>query len=119
MNEHPSANRSAQTIQSMVRDQFKHRPGQELVMSKKYVLQDLVTGTDLNLKAEFHHLVRPGQKIAMAMIFGGMWLKENVVGEGSCCPKCGQKPEVALPDSDTTWCVSTVCNESESDFLRN
>ncbi|ETS84733.1 hypothetical protein PFICI_02758 [Pestalotiopsis fici W106-1] len=76
-------NPSWQTIESMVRDQFRNRPGQALVMKKKYVLHDLATGTDLNLKADFHHLVRPGQTLAMAMTFGA-----DVDSTGSANPRC-------------------------------
>ncbi|KAF7522016.1 hypothetical protein G7054_g12273 [Neopestalotiopsis clavispora] len=102
-------NPSWETIQSMVRDQFKHRPGQELVMGKKYVLQDIVTGTDLDSKAEFHQSVRPGHKVAMAMIFGGMWLKGNGAGVESSCPKCSQKLPFDTPGSDTI-CPNNQCN---------
>ena len=92
----------------MVRDQFKQRPGQELVMSKKYTLQDQ-SGKDLCLNVEFHHLVRPGQKLTMSMLFGGKWLQSNVEYNVEhdelvfSCPKCGQARPFGSFDIDTVW----------------
>ncbi|KAK6207233.1 hypothetical protein LQW54_007315 [Pestalotiopsis sp. IQ-011] len=100
LDSHPSW----ETVQSMVRDQFKERPGQELVMSKKYTLQDQ-NGKDLCLNVEFHRLVRPGQKLAMSMHFGGEWLQSNVEYDELVfpCPRCGQARPFGNFDIDTNW----------------
>lgn len=75
-------------------------------MSKKYTLQDR-NGKDLCLNVEFHRLVRPGQKLAMYMLFGAKCLQSNVqYGElVFLCPKCGQARPFGNFDIDTNWSV--------------
>jgi hypothetical protein len=77
-------------------------------MDRKYVLQDVTTGTDLSLNAEFHLLVRPGQKLAMAMVFRGKYLQGDIAAERSCCPKCGQQRPFEVPGTDTVWYVLII-----------
>ncbi|KAK6821324.1 hypothetical protein PG987_015724 [Apiospora arundinis] len=60
-----------QTIHSMIKDRFKDRPGNDLILMHNYVLQDPNTRSELQLTREFHSSVRPGQRLSMAMVFYG------------------------------------------------
>lgn len=91
-------------------------------MSKKYTLQ-YQNGKDLCLNVEFHHLVRPGQKLVMSMHFGGKWLQSKVGNDELVfpCPKCGQARPFDNFDIDTNWSVlqSSVTITGMEKFLQH
>ncbi|KAK8062029.1 hypothetical protein PG994_008395 [Apiospora phragmitis] len=94
------------TLHSMIKDQFKNRPGNDMVLLRDYVLQDPDTTRDLQPAFEFHRSVRPGQKLIMAMVFRGS-AHNRLGGCGNSCPKCGLSQMYPGPNEvDKLWVVS-------------
>ncbi|KAH8204165.1 hypothetical protein TruAng_001717 [Truncatella angustata] len=97
-----------------MQDQFRHRPGTNLVSGNKYVLQDASTGRDLQPDVEFHKMVRAGQTLSMTMIFPGNWsqsgnLEGNLENDrDNVCPKCLHPQAVNNTDMDIT-CGNAQC----------
>ncbi|KAK6080924.1 hypothetical protein SCUP234_05022 [Seiridium cupressi] len=77
--------RSWETLDSIIKDRFLDRPGRELIRSRRYVLQDSLTGLDVCPNIPFYVAARPGRRLNMSMIFRAVWTGE----QESVCGKCG------------------------------
>ncbi|KAH8587904.1 hypothetical protein B0O99DRAFT_601275 [Bisporella sp. PMI_857] len=106
--------RSWTVVKQVLIDSFSNRQGSGLVRDGRYVLQDIVTNSDLNPTIPFHLVTRPGQKIVMTMVFhSGYQDKANT------CPRCatvtlssgGQDINCSNPMCDVTF--RQVIEESE------
>jgi hypothetical protein len=84
----------AQVVKQVLIDNFADRQGNHLVKSDRYILQDSVTGRDLDMNVPFHQAIRPGQKVVMTMVFFSE--KTNT------CPRCATVT-LSNNDQDINW----------------
>jgi hypothetical protein len=85
-----------QTVDSILYDKFRDRPGREMVKNRRYIIQDRLTGTILRQDIPFIQATRPGQKLLMAMVFYSKPELENI------CPRCNVIT-VAGSSIDVEW----------------
>jgi hypothetical protein len=87
-------------VKQLLIDNFSDRPGGDIVKAGRYVLQDFVSGRDLNPTTPFHRIVRPGQKIVMAMVF----YSPGEEDKANTCPRCATVA-ISSSNQDICWCV--------------
>ncbi|KAE8447549.1 hypothetical protein EG329_010679 [Mollisiaceae sp. DMI_Dod_QoI] len=80
-------------------ERFENHPGHRKVLKGEFVIEDAVTGRDLNRETKLTMCFRPGQKVNMSMVFS------EVDDDANYCPRCGT-PSVALAEarSQCTTC---------------
>jgi hypothetical protein len=103
------ANPSWETVHSILYDQFvRHGSrGLNLVKSRRYAIQDGVTGKDADTSVPFYQVARPGKNYAMSMLFrdAGDEVADAIEGtlRDSICPTCGYINKATDAESDLMW----------------
>jgi hypothetical protein len=90
------------------------------VKSRRYAIQDCRTGKDAKLTVPFYQTARPGQKLAMSMLFNGDWSTGDEHLEKrheSKCLSCGHVNMVDDSNVDITWCATLPSSISTSDRI--
>ena len=91
-------------------------PGVQLVKAKRYALQDSMTGMEISWAVPFQQAARPGQQLAMSMVFNGDWINGDVKNVNEAqnpretkplrelkCPSCSRMNEVDDTNIEVTW----------------
>jgi hypothetical protein len=108
------ANPSWETVHSILYDQFvRHGSrGLNLVKSRRYAIQDGVTGKDADTTVPFYQVARPGKNYAMSMLFRGAGdeVEDSIDGalRDSICPTCGYTNKATDAESDL-MCQNRRC----------
>jgi len=87
-------------IQLILEDHFVEGPGKMLVRTGQYVLQDSVTGHDVNMAMSFGHAVRPGGRLVMTMVF----YRSEMESSANTCPRC-KMVTISSDGKDIKWYV--------------
>ena len=85
-----------QMLDLILSKRFEKRPGHQKILNGEFAIEEGTTGRDVSREYEFCMSFRPGQKIAMTMVFS------DLDGNSNCCPRCRTKSEV-LSKNRTQW----------------
>jgi hypothetical protein len=112
---------SWKTLESILDDKFKDRPGRAMVRLRQYALYDSSTNRDLQRHLPLHTVLRPKQNLLMSMTYHADWdFKEEASRRDhrSVCPTCARVCKVEDADLDVTWFVAIFCSDvAEVDLL--
>jgi hypothetical protein len=89
-----------QTFDSILYDRFRDRPGQIAIRMPRYIIQEDVSGRDIQRYDPFNLAVHPGRKVNMSMLFYSKKESENT------CPTCRTVTLSLDTDVDITWYVA-------------